>query len=329
MTPADTGGAAGGDGAFRGGALLSTLSRAAMRVATDPTIAARVSTSRLARDIATAYVAGETASDAVATAVDQVSKGLEVSLHPLDTDARTRAEALCATEELCDMIGRIGRVDSLTGHCEVSISLSALGLTADEGDALALENAARACEEASRAGVLVTVDDEGPAVHDRSLRVVTRLLDDHPDLGLVVQAARHDSLTQIRELAVAGRRIRLCKGSYTGPRSVTLVRPHDIDLRMATCLRNLMTGPATVLLATHDPVFVALGEQLMIDLDRPVEFQMLQGIRPLEQRRLVDVGHRVRVYLPWGRDWYRYCTRRIVERPSNIWLFSRSLVEGR
>ena len=175
----------------------------------------------------------------------------------------------------------------------------------------------------------MTVDDEGPDIHDRSHRIGMDLLEDYENTGIVIQAARHDSLTQVRELAAPGRRIRLCKGSYTGPRSVTLIHPHDVDLRMAACLRALMTGPSTVMLASHDPVFVAFGEQLMASLDRPLEFQMLQGIRPLEQRRLVDIGHRVRVYLPYGHDWYRYCTRRIVERPGNIWLFGRSLVERR
>ena len=160
----------------------------------------------------------------------------------------------------------------------------------------------------------MTVDDEGPDIHDRSHRIGMDLLEDYENTGIVIQAARHDSLTQVRELAAPGRRIRLCKGSYTGPRSVTLIHPHDVDLRMAACLRALMTGPSTVMLASHD---------------RPLEFQMLQGIRPLEQRRLVDIGHRVRVYLPYGHDWYRYCTRRIVERPGNIWLFGRSLVERR
>ena len=254
-------------------------------------------------------------------------KGLDVSLHPLDPAAVDVAQARRATVGLCEVIERLGADPAFGGHSEVSISLAALGLRVD--DELARENARQICDIARDNHVAVTVDDEGPDIHDRSHRIGMDLLEDYENTGIVIQAARHDSLTQVRELAAPGRRIRLCKGSYTGPRSVTLIHPHDVDLRMAACLRALMTGPSTVMLASHDPVFVALGEQLMASLDRPLEFQMLQGIRPLEQRRLVDIGHRVRVYLPYGHDWYRYCTRRIVERPGNIWLFGRSLVERR
>lgn len=312
---------------FRGGALLASGRRLAMQLAMDPTIADEISQSRLAREIAATYVAGEDVGTAIEKAADQVFKGLDVSLHPLDPAAVDVAQARRAAVGLCEVIERLGADPAFGGHSEVSISLAALGLRVD--DELARENARQICDIARDNHVAVTVDDEGPDIHDRSHRIGMDLLEDYENTGIVIQAARHDSLTQVRELAAPGRRIRLCKGSYTGPRSVTLIHPHDVDLRMAACLRALMTGPSTVMLASHDPVFVALGEQLMASLDRPLEFQMLQGIRPLEQRRLVDIGHRVRVYLPYGRDWYRYCTRRIVERPGNIWLFGRSLVERR
>ena len=312
---------------FRGRALLASGRRLAMRLAMDPTIAHKVSRSRIAREIAVTCVAGEDVASAVDKAADQVSKGLDVSLHPLDPDPADLAQARRAMVRLCGVIERLGADPSFNGHAEVSISLAALGLKVS--DDLARDHARQVCQVARDNHVAVTVDDEGPDIHDRSHRIVMDLLSEYEDTGIVIQAARHDSLMQVQELAAPGRRIRLCKGSYTGPRSVTLIRPHDVDLRMAACLRALMTGPSTVMLASHDPVFVALGEQLMASLDRQLEFQMLQGIRPLEQRRLVDIGHRMRVYLPYGHDWYRYCTRRIVERPGNIWLFGRSLVERR
>ncbi|MGK2350800.1 proline dehydrogenase family protein [Cutibacterium sp. V947] len=298
-----------------------------MQLAMDPTIADKVSQSRLAREIAATYVAGEDVETAVEKAADQVVKGLDVSLHPLAPDAVDVAQARRSTVGLCTVIEKLGADPAFDGHSEVSIGLAALGLRVD--DDLAWENARQICQTARDNHVAVTVDDEGPDIHDRSHRIVMDLLENYENTGIVIQAARHDSLVQVRRLAAPGRRIRLCKGSYTGPRSVTLIRPHDVDLRMSACLRALMTGPSMVMLASHDPVFVALGEQLMSSLDRPLEFQMLQGIRPLEQRRLVDIGHQVRVYLPYGHDWYRYCTRRIVERPSNVWLFGRSLVERR
>lgn len=305
----------------------------AVHAATSDRIAAAVAKLPPAREIAASYVAGRTLDQAVATATDAVDKGLEVSLHPLAREAETPQMAEQATVQLLETTAALGADPELAPHAEVSIALSTLGIgLAEDGPQVALANAQRICREARNAGVLVTVADERPETHDQVLDAVRSLLADFPDTGVVVQAARHDSLDQIRELSAAGRRIRLCKGDYTGPREEMVVSPHDVDLRMAACLRTLLQGPATALIATHDPVFIAIAERLIADLNRGphnVEFQMLQGIRPFEQRRLADIGHKVRVYLPWGSDWYSYCTRRIVERPANLLLFSRSLVVRR
>lgn len=309
---------------------LRRLQRRAMAVATDDRIARLVSRSPLAREIATAYVAGEDAEAAALTALDRVGKGLDVSLYPLDPAATNPEDAERATGNLLDSVAVVARQPELEGHTEVSVSLSGLGLMLPHGETLAAENARRVCLAARNAGVLVGIDDEGPAVHEAARPVIADLLQDFPDTGVTVQAARHDSLGQIRDLAVPGQRIRLCKGEYTGPRSVSLVRPHDIDLRMAACLRALVASPAVPLVASHDPVVISVAEYLADVTGRgDIEFQMLQGIRPLEQRRLVDVGRRMRVHLPWGHQWYHYCARRVVERPANIWLFSRSLVRQR
>ena len=250
---------------FRGGAVLASGRRLAMQLAMDPTIAHKVSRSRIAREIAATYVAGEDVESAIDKAADQVLKGLDVSLHPLDPDPVDLAQARRAMTRLCGVIERLGANPVFDGHAEVSISLAALGLRVN--DDLARGQAREVCQIARDNHVAVTVDDGGPDVHDRSHRMVMDLLADYEDTGIVIQAARHDSLMQVRELAAPGRRIRLCKGSYIGPRSVTLIRPHDVDLRMAACLRALMAGPSTVMLASHDPVFVALGEQLMASLD--------------------------------------------------------------
>ncbi|MDN6592495.1 MAG: proline dehydrogenase family protein [Acidipropionibacterium jensenii] len=305
----------------------------AMHAATNERIAAAVTRLGPAREIAASYVAGVTLPEAGRAAREAVDKGLEVSLPPLVPTATTPAEADRATDGLLAAISALGSSAEMTGHSEVSIALSTLGVCLPEaGPSTALDRAQKICRAAGNAGVLVTVDDEGPEIHEAVLDIVRSLLADFPETGVVVQAARHDSLDQIRELATTGRRIRLCKGDYTGPRSEMVVAPHDVDLRMSACLRTLLQGPATALIATHDPVFIAIAERLIADLNRgpqTVEFQMLQGIRPLEQRRLADIGRRVRVYLPWGRDWYSYCTRRIIERPANLMLFSRSLVARR
>lgn len=312
---------------------LARMRGAATRLANNERIARRMSGLEPVRQVAGDYVGGETLTDAAITALGLVDKGLDVSLHPLEPTASTSQDAGRAADGVVAAVQELGRRPALGGHAEVSLNLSALGLRLHaDGPGTALRHAAAICQAARNNGVLVTVDDEGPEVHAALCEVVGSLLEDFPDTGVVVQAARHDSLDQIRELAGEGRRIRLCKGAYTGSPSEMVVRPHDVDLRMAACLRALLRSPARGMIATHDPVFIAIAERLISDLgrtDADVEFQMLHGIRPLEQRRLVDIGHRVRVYLPWGREWYRYCMRQIVDRPANLWLFTRSLVVHR
>lgn len=310
----------------------SRIRDAVMAAATNRRVADIMTRAEPIRMIAEDYVAGEDLADAVATALDRVDKGLEVSLHPLKSEVEDPQAALEATGSLIATVEELGSWPELEGHAEVSIDLTSLGLRLPGGTGMAREHAEAVCLAARNHGVLVTVDAEGPEVHAETCEIVSSLLSDFPDTGVVVQASRHDSLDQIRELAAPGRRIRLCKGSYSGSPREMVVRPHDVDLRMASCLRALLQSPATAMIATHDPVFVAIGERLIADLGRgpaDTEFQMLQGIRPLEQRRLADIGQKVRVYLPWGREWYRYCTRQLVERPANLWLFSRSLVVHR
>jgi proline dehydrogenase len=311
----------------------SRIRRAVTAAATNHRIAEAMTRAEPIRLIAEDYVAGETLTDAVATALDRVDKGLEVTLHPLSTEIADPRAAEDTTGSLIGAVEELGSWPELEGHAEVSINLTSLGLRLPGGGPrAALEHAEAVCRAARNHGVLVTVEDEGPEVHPETFEIVTSLLADFPDTGVVVQAARHDSLDQIRELAAPGRRIRLCKGAYSGPAREMVTRPHDVDLRMASCLRALLQSPATAMIATHDPVFVAIAERLIADLGRgpdDTEFQMLQGIRPLEQRRLADIGLKVRVYLPWGREWYRYCARQLLDRPANLWLFSRSLVVHR
>lgn len=287
-----------------------------------------VSSTTPVRELARGYIAGDNLGVAMEVAADQVSKGLNFSVRFLADRAADRHQAAACTAEALAAINAIRARPELTGTAELSLALTGLGLDVDP--VLAHDNAVTVIGAAQEAGILVTIDDEGPGDHDAIMQVQRRLLKEYPDTGVVVQAARHDSLDQLDELITDGRRIRLCKGSYTGPPSVTLIRPHDIDLRMASCLRTLLTSPARPLIATHDPVFVAITERMMSSLGRTdVEFQMLHGIRPLEQRRLVDVGMRMRVYLPYGTNWYEYGIRRLVERPANLWLLSRSVVRHR
>lgn len=206
------------------------------------------------------------------------------------------------------------------------MKLSALGQALPgDGHAVALANAHKICAAADAAGVWVTVDAEDHTTTESTLAIVRELRKDFPDLGTVLQAYLHRTEQDCREFAGPRSRIRLCKGAYREPSTVAFQRKEDVDASYERCLRVLTEGEGYPMVATHDP--------RMIDAARAsgrapgtFEFQMLYGIRDAEQARLAADGHRVRVYVPYGTQWYGYFMRRLAERPANLTFFLRSLV---
>jgi proline dehydrogenase len=167
---------------------------------------------------------------------------------------------------------------------------------------------------------------------DQTLRIVGEIRPDHPDLGVVIQSSLRRSVADCAALAQAGSRVRLCKGAYDAPAEVAYPARHDVDRSYARALRVLMDGPGYPMIATHDPRLLRIAAaQAELGARDPgsYEFQMLHGVRAAEQRRLAATGARLRVYLPYGQDWYRYLVRRLAERPANAAFFARSLVSSR
>jgi proline dehydrogenase len=164
---------------------------------------------------------------------------------------------------------------------------------------------------------------------DSTLRVLRTLREDHPSTGAVLQAYLFRTEEDCRQLATEGSRVRLCKGAYNEPESVAFQSKVDVDRSYVRCLRVLMQGRGYPMVATHDPRMVRVALELADRAGREkgsFEFQMLYGIRPDEQRRLAADGHTVRVYVPYGEEWYGYLMRRLAERPANLTFFLRSLV---
>jgi proline dehydrogenase len=191
---------------------------------------------------------------------------------------------------------------------------------------IATEHLERIVAAARDAGTTVTVDAEDHRTTQAGLRVAAGLRPRFGSLGSVLQAALRRTEADARELAAPGVRVRLCKGAYAEPTSEAYDVRHDIDKSFARCLRILMAGPGYPMIATHDPRLIAITRSLA--MARPAgsfEFQMLYGVRPDEQRRLAASGAKVRVYVPYGGDWYPYLVRRLAERPANLALFLRSL----
>jgi proline dehydrogenase len=303
------------------------LRRALLAASASPRLRRLITAAPATRAIVEGYVAGETADDAVRVTRALRAAGLLVTLDYLGEDTKDPAQAAAVTDEYVQLLGKLG-AEGLTqgGAAEVSVKPTAVGLFL--GPRTATGNLARICAAAAEAGTTVTLDAEEHAAIEPTLRIAARLRDDHADLGCVVQACLRRSEADCRALAGYGARVRLCKGAYDEPESVAFASRRDVDLSYARCLRVLMTGPGYPMIATHDPRLIEIAGSLALLTGRAAasfEYQMLFGIRPGEQRRLANAGARVRVYVPYGGDWYAYLVRRLAERPANLAFFLRSL----
>lgn len=283
----------------------------------------------LTRDVVARFVAGETADDAIAVTRRLQARGLLVSIDFLGEHTKDSERAEEVAQEYVRLLGQLADKGlAAAGRAEVSVKPTAVGLgLADHGEKAARENIARIAAAARNAGTTVTVDMEDEPLVEPTLRLVHDLRADFPDLGCVIQSYLRRSAADCKALAVAGSRVRLCKGAYRAPEGAGLTRA-EVDLNYARCMRLLLDGPGYPMLATHDPRLIEIAgakAQMAGRISDSFEYQMLYGIRPAEQGRLADLGARVRVYLPYGSDWYGYLVRRLAERPANLAFFLRSL----
>ena len=284
----------------------------------------------LARGVVARYVAGDETADGVSVAGQLAATGLLVTLDHLGEDTSDARQAAAVADEYARLLGLL-KAQGLTqgGRAEVSVKPTAVGLDlAEHGEKTAIENIARICAAAREADTTVTVDMEEHTHVDATLRIVRTLRDDHPDLGCVIQSQLRRSADDCADLATQGSRVRLCKGAYNAPPDVAFATRAEVDRSYARCLRMLMRGSGYPMFATHDPRLIEIaGAQAHLTGRGPgdFEYQMLYGIRPAEQQRLAGSGAQVRVYVPYGNDWYAYLVRRLAERPANVAFFARSL----
>lgn len=306
------------------------LRRALLAASASTRIRELITATPVTRDVVARFVAGDTADDVLGVVGRLLADDLLVSIDYLGEDTADRDQAAAVADEYVRLLGRLGSTGlSSGGRAEVSVKPTAVGLgLADHGEKTALESIVRIAVAARNAGTTVTLDMEDHTRIDATLRLVTELRADFPDLGCVIQSYLRRSPADCEALATAGSRVRLCKGAYTAPDGVALADRHDVDLSYARCMRILLEGPGYPMLATHDPRLIELAgvKATMAGRDYPgFEYQMLYGIRPAEQRRLVARGAQVRVYVPYGSDWYGYLVRRLAERPANLAFFLRAL----
>ena len=306
------------------------LRRTLLAAASSERLREAITTAPQTRAIVDRYVAGETTAAAVTVAGQLRAAGLLVSLDYLGEDTTDAGQAADVARTYVRLLAELSAAGlTADGACEVSVKATAMGLFLPEyGEETATENIALICAAARDAGTTVTLDAEDHTAVGATLRIAAGLRSDFGDLGCVIQSRLRRSLADGAELAGTGARVRLCKGAYDEPADVAFTRRPDVDLSYTRCLRRLMAGTGYPMVATHDPRLIDIATTVALMSGRPAhrfEYQMLYGIRPEEQQRLAGTGARVRVYVPYGRDWYAYLVRRLAERPGNLAFFLRSL----
>ena len=298
-------------------------------LARSTTVKNLVSTMPVSSHIVNRYVPGETTESAVEATRALIDDGLHVTLDFLGEDTLEREQADHTVAAYLELLASLSE-HNLARNAEVSVKLSAVGQALPgDGEKLALENARTICHAARNAGTTVTLDMEDHTTTDSTLGILRELRKDFPETGAVLQAYLHRTEADCRDLAYEGSRVRLCKGAYKEPETVAFQDRSEVDKSYVRCLKVLMSGQGYPMVASHDPRLIDIAGALATRYERTqgsYEFQMLYGIRPDEQQRLAEAGEKVRVYLPYGNEWYGYLMRRMAERPSNLRFFLRSLV---
>lgn len=253
---------------------------------------------------------------------DLNSDGFAISLDFLGEEVHDEDSALQATEEYVESLDRISE-EGLDSN--ISVKPTQLGLAIDEN--LAVEAIDRLARRAGELGMTITIDMEDSRYTAATVKLFERAQAAHGNLGIALQAYMRRTPQDLDRLIPLGGHIRLCKGAYVEPEEVAFTSKKEVDAAFAEQLRTLMSAAKTKpAVATHDLDLVDLTLDLAKDRDEPFEFQMLYGVRTDLQRRLVDHGYPLRIYLPFGSQWYPYLTRRLAERPSNAWFFVRAAV---
>jgi len=277
--------------------------------------------------VAKRYVAGETLEHALSTIEQLARDGAMATMDLLGEEVRERPKALAAADEYERMLDAIAE-RKLAAN--ISVKLSALGLKIDER--FCSENLDRIAAAARRHGNFVRVDMEDASTTDATLRLYREMQARHGNLGVVFQAYMRRTLSDIAALPETGANVRLCKGIYVEPRAIAFKAYETVRLNFLQALEKLFERGIYVGIATHDEHLVcgALGliDRYRVPRER-YEFQMLLGVEPELRRILLAEGHRLRVYVPYGRDWYPYSTRRLRENPEVAKHVVRAFLAGR
>jgi proline dehydrogenase len=274
------------------------------------------------------FIAGETVAEAIAAARALQANGLHVTLDYLGESVATIAEADVATRAYVALIEQIAKADV---ERNLSLKLTQLGLTIDR--ATCVDNLRRILDAAASHEFFVRIDMEDSSFTSVTLDIFeTMWQQGYRNAGVVLQSYLHRSEDDARRMNELGARVRLVKGAYKEPRSVAYQSKTDVDASFVRIMRLLLSEGTYPAIATHDPAMIdatrMFARERGVTADR-FELQMLYGIRRDLQVSLTREGFRVRVYVPFGREWFPYFMRRLGERPANVAFVIRSLLRER
>ena len=303
---------------------MQLMRQTVIAVADNPLVTKFFTGSKLARGLVDRFVAGESIDEAIAVCHDIAAQGLTITLDQLGENVHTQAEVDAATATYVAGLRRL-RAEGLEPN--VSVKLTMLGF--DLGDDVARDAMASILETAREVGGFVRIDMEGSAYTERTMRVFFELHDQFPaEVGIVIQSYLHRAEVDVRDCIARNARVRLVKGAYAEPASVAFQGAAKVDASYVKLMKLLLDEGNFPALATHDPSLIQQARDYVRQRDIPLdrfEFQMLYGVRRDEQQRLAGEGYGMRVYVPYGTEWYPYFSRRIAERPSNALFVLRQL----
>jgi len=271
------------------------------------------------------FIAGETVGEAIDAARRLEAKHLHLTLDLLGESVTSIDSAASATREYLDVIDAVIASGIERG---ISLKLTQLGLDVDK--ATAVDNLRKILEPAEPAGFFVRIDMENSPYTDVTLEIFETLWQQgYRQIGVVLQSALLRSERDLARMAALGAPVRLVKGAYKEPKSVAYQRKSEVDAAYRRMVKAMLTGGHYPAIATHDPAMIRFTQDFARDhhvsADK-FEFQMLYGIRRDLQTSLVKDGHRVRVYVPFGREWFPYFMRRLAERPANVGFVVRGIL---
>ena len=302
--------------------LRSTL----LKLAESPGFARWVSSNNTTRRMARRFVAGETLDEAVAAARACNDLGMLVSLDYLGENTSTTADAQRARDAYLEIFDRIAK-EKLFANVSCKLTQLGLDLSAEFCEGLVLS----VVERAAGYDNFLRVDMEGSIYTQRTVELVKRIRTRSAAIGTVIQAYLYRSERDIQDLLPYGCRIRLCKGAYKESSEVAFERKRDVDGNFVRLMQLLLPSGVYHGIATHDPHMI--GETIRWAAAKGIskddfEFQMLYGVRTDLQQRLVKGGFRMRVYIPYGQDWFPYFMRRLAERPANLGFIVRNFLRS-